>query len=625
MKTITQNFIKIVLLITIHLSLFTQKTQAQAPEKFSYQAVVRNASNALVANANVGIRISIWTTCSNCVIAYQETHTTTTNINGLFSIEIGSGIPWSLGSFSNVNWSSDTKYISTEIDPTGGTNYTITSTTQLLSVPFALHAKTAESTTDNKWTANGNNIGNNNTGNVGIGTTTPTEKLDVVGKTKTTNLQVTTGAGVGKVLTSDATGNATWQTAGNFNSTVNVLTNEAITVSQGTATMGGTILSDGGSPITERGIVWSKTNTTPTTADTKIIRGTGKGTFTASLSDASFLFTFYIRAYAINANGTFYGDVVTFNPSAQVSTFATTGSDNFSQNLVIDSNGNLYYASRGTHQILKYTPNGTMTVFAGSGTAGFTNGVGTSATFNEPASLAIDAAQNIYVGEEGNNVIRKITPSGIVTTVAGDGTAGYVDGLAANARFNYPRAIALDASGNIFVADRFNHLIRKITPSGFVSTLAGSTAGLQDGTGFGAKFERPSAIAVASNGEIWVGDFFNCCIRKVTQTGVVTTPFYFGCGGSVDGTGPTASFDSVGGLTFDAQGNLLIAEFFGSKIRKATPALVVTSLTGSTGVWGYQDGDANQALLYQPTGIAVDNSNGKIYFTDRNAKIRVLQ
>ncbi len=181
---------------------------AQAPEKMSYQSIIRNASGQLLQNQNVAIRVSVLQGSASGTVAYSERLTGTTNANGLLSMEIGSGTVLS-GTFNTINWSTGNYYLKTETDPNGGTNYTIAGTSQLLSVPYAMYAKSSGSGAS-QWTTNGNNISNTNTGNVGIGVPTPGEKLEINGKTKTINLQVTNGAGTGKVLTSDANGNAIW-------------------------------------------------------------------------------------------------------------------------------------------------------------------------------------------------------------------------------------------------------------------------------------------------------------------------------------------------------------------------------------------------------------------------------
>lgn len=206
MKATLQNEIRIIFLIFGICFFLT--VNAQVPQKMSFQAVIRNATNTLITNSSVGMRISILQGSSSGPTVYTETQTATTNSNGLVTLEIGAGTVVR-GIFSAITWGTNTYYVKIETDPTGGTNYTISGTSQFLSVPYALYASDA---TTNNWEASGTAIYNKNTGNVGIGTQTPTEKLEVSGKTKTTNLQITAAAGNGKILTSDALGNALWTT-----------------------------------------------------------------------------------------------------------------------------------------------------------------------------------------------------------------------------------------------------------------------------------------------------------------------------------------------------------------------------------------------------------------------------
>jgi hypothetical protein len=209
---------KIITLVVV--LLFASTISAQAPQKMSYQAVIRNAANALVANASIRMKISVLQGTATGTAVYVETQTATTNANGLVTLEIGAGTVVS-GTFASISWGTNAYFVKTETDPTGGTNYSIVGTSQFLSVPYALFASNSGSSSS-QWTTSGTNITNNNNGNVGVGISSPSEKLEVNGKTKTTELQVTTGSGVGKVLTSDASGNATWQTpaAGTVNTSV---------------------------------------------------------------------------------------------------------------------------------------------------------------------------------------------------------------------------------------------------------------------------------------------------------------------------------------------------------------------------------------------------------------------
>jgi sugar lactone lactonase YvrE len=174
--------------------------------------------------------------------------------------------------------------------------------------------------------------------------------------------------------------------------------------------------------------------------------------------------------------------------------------------IAIDATGNLYVADLGNHIIRKITPDGTVTTLAGSGISGFADGIGTAAQFSGPQGIALDAAGNIYVADQATQRIRKITPAGVVSTLAGSGVhvpfagvaGGFADGDGATAKFYLPKGVAVDASGNVFVADNVNHRIRKVTPAGIVTTLAGSTLGSADGPGTTAQFNRPSGIAIDS-------------------------------------------------------------------------------------------------------------------------------
>ncbi len=182
----------------------------------------------------------------------------------------------------------------------------------------------------------------------------------------------------------------------------------------------------------------------------------------------------------------------------------------------INQNDELYIVDNENSSIRKVTPAGMVTTFAGDGTRGFQNGVGTSAQFYEPYGIAMDKSGNFYVGDTFNNRIRKITPDGTVTTYAGDGVEGYRDGSLTTARFYYPRGLAFDADGNLLVVERGNHRIRKISVSGEVTTLAGDgTPGRVDGKALSAKFNQPTDIAINSKGEIFISELGNRMIRKI--------------------------------------------------------------------------------------------------------------
>jgi len=325
-------------------------------------------------------------------------------------------------------------------------------------------------------------------------------------------------------------------------------------------------------------------------------------------------------------------------------------------NVTITVNG-----KTATGPVFTYQPSEVVTTVAGEfNTTGKADGVGNKASFTSSEGLVTDALGNIYVADAGNNKIRKITPDGTVTTFAGTGAMGYQDGPALSATFAQPYALAFDASGNMYVADKLNELIRKITPDGQVSTLAGSPSAVNavDGTGSAAGFESPVSIAVDALGNIFVADQSAGRIRKVTQGGVVTTlhvgnsinPYslvldksqdiiftdatsndidkitqngvfsdFAGnssiIGGSVDGTGTAAGFYDPNGLAIDGDGNIYVIDRGNELIRKITPAGVVTTIGGRNPLNPY--GPVATASFTAVKAITVDKS-GNIYFIANN-------
>jgi streptogramin lyase len=294
-----------------------------------------------------------------------------------------------------------------------------------------------------------------------------------------------------------------------------------------------------------------------------------------------------------------------------------------------DASGTVYVVDSGSHTIRKITPAGVVTTLAGTaGVSGSTDGTGSAASFYYPARVATDASGNVYVADSGNNTIRKITPAGVVTTLAGTaGASGSADGTGPEARLNSPTGVATDVSGNVYVADYGNNTIRKITPAGVVTTLAGTagTRGSNDGTGAESRFSNPDGVATDASGNVYVTDSSNNTIRKISPAGVVTTlAGTAGTRGSNDGTGAEASFNGSRGVATDASGNVYVADSFNSAIRKITPAGVVTTLAGTPGVEGSVDGTGAAARFSGPRGVTLDAS-GNIYVADRtNQTIRKI-
>lgn len=306
------------------------------------------------------------------------------------------------------------------------------------------------------------------------------------------------------------------------------------------------------------------------------------------------------------------GPVFTYLGNGSVTTLTLTGavtSLTHPSGIVRDAAGNLFVCDRDNHRILKITTAGDATVFAG-GTVGFTNGTGTAAQFNQPYSITIDASGNLYVGDRINNAIRKISPAGVVTTLAGNGTPGFADGTGSAARFSEPLGVTVDASGNVYVADYINNALRKVTPAGVVTTLASVS------TIFG--------VAVDAAGNIYCAQYTNQVVSKYSSTGVYSViAGQGGIGGTDDGIGTAAKFYFPAGITVDASGNLYVTETLNNRVRKITPAGVVTTLAGNTA--GFADGASNAVLFDSPIALTGDFSNNLLYIADfNNNKIRKM-
>ena len=278
--------------------------------------------------------------------------------------------------------------------------------------------------------------------------------------------------------------------------------------------------------------------------------------------------------------------------------------------VAVDASGNVYVADFRNNLIREISPAGAVTTLAGNGQQGSANGAGTVASFNAPTGVAVDALGNVYVAENGSNLIREISPQGMVSTFAGSGAAGFVNATGTAASFTNPQAIAIDANGNLYVADYGNNLIREISPAGVVSTLAGNgNQGSADSTGIAASFNKPTAIAVDAAFNVYVADYGNNLIRKISPAGAVSTLAGSGTAGSADGAGTAASFKNPTGVAVDSKGNVYVADWGNNLIRVISPAGTVSTLSSTV------NSKSTPTILSGPYGVAVDAA-GNVYVAD---------
>ena len=272
--------------------------------------------------------------------------------------------------------------------------------------------------------------------------------------------------------------------------------------------------------------------------------------------------------------------------------------------ITIDTHGTFYVADSGNNCIRKISPTGVVTTLAGSGS-------------NQPFGVAVDTTGNVYISDTFNNRILKINlGSNVAHTLAGSGTAGNADGIGSAAEFNTPKGIAVDVNGNVYVADSYNSRIRKIDANGVVTTIAGSSQGNSNGFGTSAQFAMPCGVALDSAGNIFVADRNNNQIKKIGTDGMVSTYAGNGTLGNTDGIGPNASLYNPISLTIDSNNIIYFVSQNGNLIRRVTPDGEVTTIAGFEGTWGgCTNGIGTNAQFLHPEGLVI-NSIGNIYVAD---------
>jgi trimeric autotransporter adhesin len=299
--------------------------------------------------------------------------------------------------------------------------------------------------------------------------------------------------------------------------------------------------------------------------------------------------------------------------------------------LAVDRGGNIYIADTLNNRIRKITPDGNISTVAGGNVAGFSGdgGAAVLAQLNAPAAVAADARGNLYIADTGNNRVRRINPQGIISTMAGTSANGFSGdgGAATDAKLNAPQSVAVDASGRVYIADTDNHRIRRIDAQGIITTLAGSDSGAGDGgPALAARLFQPSGVAIDASGNVYIADNLNHRVRRVNPQGIVANVAGNGAAGYTgdNGTATSAQLNNPNGLALDRTGALYIADTGNNVIRRVSGGIISTVAgTGIAGKTG-DSGPATDANLYRPSAIAFDRQ-GNLYIADSgNNRIRIV-
>lgn len=313
---------------------------------------------------------------------------------------------------------------------------------------------------------------------------------------------------------------------------------------------------------------------------------------------------------------------------------ANKASLNQPNNVLVDASGDLLIADRYNNRIRLVNTNGIITTIAGTGAQGFSGDgeAATNATLNSPNSISFDGFGNLFIADTGNGRIRKLDTNGIIRTVAGTGTAGYSGdhGQATNARLYYPYGVVADSAGNFFIADYYNNRIRKVNTSGIITTVAGNGIAGYNGDGGAATSARifqPAGVALDNKGNLYIADQFNNRIRKVDTNGIITTVAGqgpTGSNGSYSGDGGAATNASLywpNGVAVDTAGNLFIADFGNNRIRRVDTNGIITTAAGSgDSAYSGDGGASTNAGLFYPLHMTTD-ALGNLFISDSSHNV----